>query len=206
MSKTTERISIRKITFISLLAAISWVLMLLDFPIPIFPTFLKFDLSDIPSLIASFSMGPMVGVVVQLIKNLLHLLVTHTAGVGELANFLIGVALVLPAGIVYKVNRTKNGALFGMLLGTLCTGIVGGFANYFILIPFYAKMMPIESIISMCAKIIPSIDSLFKVVLLSIVPFNIFKGLIISAITFLLYKKLTPLINWVYKKVDGNKG
>ena len=205
MSKTTERISIRKITFISLLAAISWVLMLLDFPIPIFPTFLKFDLSDIPSLIASFSMGPMVGVVVQLIKNLLHLLVTHTAGVGELANFLIGVALVLPAGMVYKVNRTKSGALIGMLLGTLFTGIVGGLANYFILIPFYAKMMPIESIIAMCAKIIPSIDSLFKVVLLSIVPFNIFKGLIISAITFLLYKKLTPIINWVYKKVGSNK-
>jgi Predicted membrane protein len=106
---------------------------------------------------------------------------------------------------VYKVNRTKSGALIGMLLGTLCTGIVGGLANYFILIPFYAKMMPIESIIAMCAKIIPSIDSLFKVVLLSIVPFNIFKGLIISAITFLLYKKLTPIINWVYKKVGSNK-
>jgi len=177
-----------------MLAAVSAVLMFLEFPMPIFPSFLKLDFSDLPALIGAFSMGPLAGVVIELVKNLIHLTRTQSGGIGELANFLVGAALVIPAGFIYRGKRTRRGAVYGMAAGALVMTAVAALTNYFILIPFYTAFMPLGSIISMCAAIIPAIDSLGKVILFSIVPFNLFKALIVCLVTFLVYKRLSRLM------------
>ena len=177
-------------------AAISFVLMLLDFSLPIAPAFIKLDLSDLPALVLSFTFGPVAGVLTELVKNLLHLFVTTTAGVGELSNFLLGCAFVVPAGLVYQKNRTRKTALLGMICGTLCFALVGVFSNYFIMFPFYTKVsgIPMDAIIGMCQKILPFVNNEWKVILLSVTPFNILKGVIVSVVTFLIYKRLSPLL------------
>ncbi len=182
-------------------AAISFVLMLLDFSLPIAPAFIKLDVSDLPALILAFSFGPFAGGLTELVKNLLHLFVTTTAGVGELSNFLLGCAFVVPAGLIYQRKKTRNGALLAMLTGTVCFSLVGVFSNYFIMFPFYTKVsgIPMEAIIGMCQKILPFVDNQWKVILLSVTPFNILKGLLVSVVTFLIYKRISPLLR-------GNRG
>ncbi len=186
--------STRRMVTLSMMAAISAVLMILDFPLPFFPPFLKLDFSELPALLTAFMFGPVSGVVVALVKNLIHLTMSQTGGVGELANFLISVALVCPAGVIYRVRKSKGGALLGMMTGTVCMTIVGLLANFYILIPFYEQMIPIQTIINMCAEIIPMVKTKWDVVLLTITPFNLFKGVLISAITFFVYKKVRGLL------------
>ena len=189
-------ITTRMLVSIALCSAIAYVLMLIEIAIPIVPSFVKFDFSDLPALICAFTFGPLAGVFVELIKNLLHLLTTHTMGVGELSNFILGYCLVIPAGIIYKKNRTRKGALIGMLVGTLCFAAMGFFSNYFIVFPFYINAMgfPMDAIIEMGTKISPILDSELKLIALCITPYNIFKGVIISILTFLLYKRLKPIL------------
>ena len=177
-------------------AAISFVLMLLDFSLPIAPAFIKLDLSDLPALILAFSFGPFAGLLTELVKNLLHLLVTTTAGVGELSNFLLGCAFVVPAGLIYQRKKSRKMALLAMLAGTVCYSLVGIFSNYFIMFPFYTKVsgIPMEAIIGMCQKVLPFVDNQWKVILLSVTPFNILKGLLVSLVTFLIYKRISPLL------------
>jgi len=194
--RTKPRISTRVMVSMAMLTAVATVLMFLDFPMPIFPSFLKFDFSDLPAIIGAFAYGPVAGIIIELMKNLIHLLQTSTGGIGELANFLVGVALVVPAGIIYRAGgKSRAHALIGMAVGIVTMAIVAGFANYFILIPFFAKFMPIEAIIDMCATLIPAVDSLFKVILFSIVPFNLFKGIIISLLTYVTYKRLSRVLH-----------
>lgn len=189
ISSTTSMVKI------ALLSVIAYILMLVELPIPFFPAFLKIDLSDIPALIGSFALGPLAGIVIQLIKNLLHLITkTSTGGVGELANFIVGASLVIPAGIMYARSKKRTTALFGMLLGTILMGIVGAFANYYILIPFYAKMMPIDQIIAWSASANGAITDLRSLIIYAIVPFNLLKGASISIVTILIYKKISPLL------------
>ena len=191
-----KNVNVRQLVTIGVAAAVSFVLMLLNFNLPIAPAFIKFDFSDIPSLILAFSFGPFAGAMTELIKNILHLFNTSTMGVGELSNFLLGCAFVIPAGIVYKHNKTRKGALIAMLTGTLCFSFMGILSNYFIMFPFYTTLMniPMEAIIGMCQKIIPSIDSQFEVILLSVTPSNLIKGIAVSLVTFLLYKRLSPIL------------
>lgn len=180
---------------IALLSVISYILMLIELPVPLFPGFLKIDLSDMPALIGTFALGPAAGVIIELIKNLLHLITkTDTGGVGELANFIIGASLIIPAGVIYAKNRTKSSALIGMLLGTALMGIAGGLANYYILIPFYAKVMPIEQIISWSASANGAITDLKTLILYAVVPFNLLKGIVISILTILIYKRISNLL------------
>lgn len=180
---------------IALLSVISYILMLIELPIPLFPGFLKIDLSDMPALIGTFALGPAAGVIIELIKNLLHLITkTDTGGVGELANFIIGASLIIPAGVIYAKNRTKSSALIGMLLGTALMGIAGGLANYYILIPFYAKVMPIEQIIAWSASANGAITDLKTLILYAVVPFNLLKGIVISILTILIYKRISHLL------------
>ncbi|SHJ59257.1 ECF transporter S component [Paramaledivibacter caminithermalis] len=180
---------------ISLLSVISYILMLIDPPIPFFPGFLKMDLSDMPALIGTFALGPIAGVIIEFIKNLLHLITrTSTGGVGEFANFLIGSSLIIPSGIFYAKNRKKSTALLGMLLGTILMAIVGGLANYYILIPFYAKVMPLDKIIAWSASANAAIKDLKTLIIYAIVPFNLLKGIIISIFTILIYKKISHLL------------
>ncbi len=191
-----KNINVHQLVTVAVASTVSFILMVLNFNLPIAPGFIKFDFSDIPALILSFSYGPLAGVLTELIKNLLHLFRTSTMGVGELSNFLLGCAFVIPAGIIYKRNKTRKGALIAMLTGTLCFSLMGIMSNYFIMFPFYTTLMniPMEAIIGMCQKILPFIDSQFEVILLSVTPANLIKGIAVSIVTFLLYKRLSPIL------------
>lgn len=180
---------------ISLLSVIAYVLMVIQFPIPFFPPFLQIDLSDMPALIGAFALGPAAGVVIGLIKNLLHFITkTSTGGVGEIANFLIGASLVIPTGILYAKSKKKSTALIGMLIGTALMAVVGAFANYYILIPFYAKVMPIEQIIELSASANAAIGDIKTLILYAVVPFNLLKGAVVSVLTILIYKNISHLL------------
>lgn len=196
-----KQFNAHKITTIAIAAAISFALMLLDFSLPIAPAFIKFDLSDLPPLILAFCYGPLAGALTEIVKNLLHLFTTSTVGVGELSNCLLGCAFVIPSGLIYKYHKNRVGALIAMLVGTLSFSIMGIFSNYFITLPFYTTLanIPMEAIIGMCQKLLPFVDTKLEVILLSITPFNIFKGIVISIVTFLLYKRLSPLLKNTHK-------
>lgn len=190
--------NIRRLTMTAMLSAISALLMLLDFPLPIFPPFIKMDFSDLPAMIAAFSLNPLAGVTVELIKNLVNILLTgtDTGFIGEFANFIIGSALVFPAGLVYRKYRNKKGAAAaGMLVGTISMTIIGALANYFVLIPFYTTFMPLETMLEACKAVNPAIDSVKKLIIFGITPFNILKGSIVSVITFFLYKRIAKAFN-----------
>ncbi len=189
-----KTINIKSLTIIAMLAAISTVLMFLSFSIPLFPTFLKLDFSEVPALIAAFSLGPFAGVSVVFIKNLINLLFTSSGGIGEFANFLIGSFFVFSAGLVYQKFKTRKGAILSMTVGTVIMSIVGTVANYYILMPLYTLIMPIDSIVNMFKSINPYADTMLKIMFMTIAPFNLLKGFIVSLITFLIYKKLSPII------------
>jgi riboflavin transporter FmnP len=189
---TSERT--RKLVVTALLSAIGFVLMLLEFPLPLTPTFIRMDLSDIPALIAAFAVGPLAGVTTELLKNVLHLIVGSTGGIGELANFIVGTAMVLPAGIIYRRNKTRKTAIIGCLSGSLSMGVFAALANYFILLPLFSMFMPIDEIIAAFENIMPFIQTKFDIVAYNVLPFNILKGLVISAVTVIIYKKLSPIL------------
>jgi riboflavin transporter FmnP len=193
MKQTTK---LNKLIKVSMLSAIGFILMMFNFPITLlFPDFLKVDVGDLPAIIGAFAMGPMYGVAIQAIKNLLHfLLQTSTGGIGELANFLVGSALVLPAGFIYMKDRSKKNAMLGLFVGIFSMAVMGALANYFILLPFYETFMPISIIVELAAKVTPLVKDKFTLVLFSIVPFNLFKGTLVSAITLLIYKRVSRLL------------
>ena len=194
-SPKTRVLTTRVLVMLAMFSALASVLMMLDFPLPfIFPPFLKLDFSDLPVLLASFWYGPLSGIVVALVKNLIHLTMTQTGGVGELANFIISAALAGTAGLVYRIRKTKGGAVAGLVCGGVAMSLAGMAANYYILIPFYEKLMPLQAIIDMCAELIPSIQTRWDVVLWGITPFNLFKSALIGGLTFLLYKRVKGLL------------
>lgn len=188
----------RTIAKIAIMSAIAFILMYLEFPVPLMPVFLKFDFSEIPALLAAFSMGPLAGVLVELAKNILHLPFSQTMMIGELANFLIGSSFVATAAFIYKQHKTKKNALKGLVLGTVTMTVVGAAFNYFINIPFYINVMGfnLEAIIGMTNQagnhLVTDLPSLIMWVF---VPFNIVKGALISLLVSLLYKPLSPLLH-----------
>lgn len=195
-AKVRKRMSTKLLVKVSILSVLAFVIMFLELPLVIFPDFLKLDFSDLPALIASFSLGPIAGVLVQLIKNLLHFIImTKTGGIGELANFIIGSALVIPAGFAYTKMKNKKGAIIGLLMGIVSMTVAGALANYFILLPFYAKIMPIDAVISAASQVNSLIVDIKSLIIYAIVPFNILKGVVIAIITTLIYKKISPIIN-----------
>lgn len=183
---------------IAMLGAIAVVLMMFEIPLGFAPSFYKLDFSEVPVLLGAFSMGPVAGVLIELIKILLNLLIngTYTAGVGEFANFGIGCALVVPAGIIYKRKASRTNAVIGLVIGTIVMAIVGGAFNAYVLIPLYSKaMMPMDVIISMGNQINPNITGLTTFIMFAVVPFNLVKGVIVSIMTVLLYKYLRPFLH-----------
>lgn len=186
--------SVRTLTVTAIMTAMAYVLMLLEFSVPFVPSFLKFDLSDLPAFLTAFALSPAAGVSVELLKNLLHLPFTATGGVGELANFLVGAALVLPAGLIYSARQTRTGAAIGAVLGTLVAGIVSIPVNFYITYPFYTNFMPMDAILGMYQAIIPAADTLLKALLIVNLPFTVIKGAINLIITYFLYKPLSPLL------------
>lgn len=186
---------VRYAAVVGIMSAIAVVLQFLEFPIPLVPSFIKFDFSDLPGLITAFALGPVAGVLVSLIKNVIHLLVTQSGGVGELANFMIAAVFTLTAGLIYKFNKTRSGALIASLCASALSAVSCIFTNYYIIYPIYYKIaMPKEAILGMYQAILPSVDSILKSLLIFNVPFTFVKGLIISLICFIVYKKLSPVI------------
>lgn len=187
-------INIKTLTMVAVSSAISSVLMFVSISIPFFPSFLKIDVSEVPALIISFSLGPLFGVTVVFIKNLINLMFTTSGGIGEFANFIVGSIFVFVAGLIYSKFKTQKGAVLSMIFATICMSIFGSLTNYYILLPMYALITPMDSIVNMFKAINPQIDSVLKIVFFAIVPFNLIKGGLVSVITFLIYKRLSYFI------------
>ena len=186
------------ITQIGMLGAIAVVLMLFEIPLPFAPSFYEIDLSEVPVLVGCFAMGPIAGILIELVKIILNLVINGsvTAGVGELANFCIGCSFCIPAGIIYQHKKTKKSAIIGLISGTLIMTFLGCFINAYVMLPTYAKAfkIPIEGLIEMGTKVNASITDLFTFVMFSVVPFNLLKGILVSVIVLLIYKKISPII------------
>lgn len=187
--------SLRMVTVTGILSALGAVLMALEFPVPFMPSFVKFDFSELPALLATFSMGPVSGVLVCLVKNLIHLPFGSTAGVGELCNFLLGVCLVLPAGILYKIRKNRRAALIGSLGGAVVMALCSVPLNYFVSYPVYAKFLPLNQIIEMYQALLPGVDGLLQCLLIFNLPFTLLKGFLDTLIVFLIYKPLSPVLH-----------
>lgn len=193
MTKTKNQ-SARKVAVTAVLAAMSSALMFLDFSIPIMPSFIKLDFSELPALIASYALGPWYGVCVCLVKNLVNLLSTTTAGVGELSNFILGSVFVLFAGYIYKFKKNRTGALIGALAGAACMALISLFSNYYIVYPIYENFLPLEAILGMYRVIYPGVKNLWHALIVFNVPFTFVKGMLNTAIAFIVYKKISPII------------
>ena len=193
--KTGSVLSTRSLAIMAMLAGMSVILMLFEIPLWFAPPFYELDFSEVPVLIGAFALGPVAGVIIELLKILLNLVITgtQTAGVGELGNFLIGCSLVLPATIIYYRKKTFKTAVIGLMVGSICMVILGNFMNAFILLPAYAYFfnMPIEALIAMGTKVNPAIDNLSTFIFLAVTPFNLLKGVAVSLITLLLYKRVS---------------
>jgi len=185
-----------KLAVTAMLAAVATVLMALDFPIPfLIPPFVKMDFSELPALLATFSLGPISGIAVCLIKNLINVTMSSTQGSGELCNFLLGVCFVVPAGLIYRRIKSRRGALIGALVGAAVMAVCSVPVNYFISYPYYTAFMPIDQIISMYQKLIPSVDGLLACLVVFNAPFTLLKGLLDMLLAFLIYKPLSPLLH-----------
>lgn len=193
-----EKINARTIAQIGMLGAVALVLMLFEIPLPFAPSFYKIDFSEVPVLIGSFAMGPVAGVLIELVKILLKLLTigSTTAGVGDVANFLIGISFCLPAVFIYRKMHSKKGAIIGMAAGTIFMTLVGCFLNAYVLLPTYAKafQMPIDALVAMGTAVNGHITSLFTFVAFAVAPFNLLKGVLVSLVVALIYKKISPIL------------
>ena len=196
-SMTTSQRRTRYLVISAMLSAVSIVLMQFDFSVPVMPSFIKMDLSDLPALIGAYSMGPLYGVIIALVKNLLHLLRTSTGGIGELSNFLLSALFVLPAGLIYQRNKTRRRAIIGAVIGAVSMAVFSVITNYFIVYPVYTAFMPMETIIAMYQAILPKIKDgdLLSCLVIFNMPFTFVKAMLSVVITLLIYKPLSPIIH-----------
>lgn len=189
----------RKITMVGMLSALSYIIMMFDFSIPaLIPGFIKMDFSELPALIGAFALGPVEGVLICLVKNLIHLTRSQTSGVGELSNFILGAAFVFTAGMIYKSKKSRKTAVIGSLVGALAMALVSIPSNYFLTYPVYAKVMPIDAILAAYQEINPNVNGLLGCLIVFNAPFTFVKGLCSVLITLLIYKKISPVIKGTY--------
>lgn len=184
---------------IGMLGAIATVLMLFEFPLPfIAPPFYEIDLSEVPVLVGAFALGPMAGATIELIKILINLLIngTNTAFVGEIGNYLLGCSFIIPAALIYKMHKSKMTAFTGMIVGTITMTVFGCFLNAYILLPTYAAAfgMPIDAIVGLGSAINTNIKDVMSFVMFAVAPFNIIKGVVVSVLTMLIYKYISPIL------------
>lgn len=191
--------NIRIMAQIAMLGAVSVILMFLEFPLPFLaPPFYELDFSEVPVLIGAFAMGPVAGIAIEAVKVLLNFVLngTITAGVGEMANFIVGCAFLLPASFLYRRKKTRKNAVIGMAAGTVLMTVLACVLNAFILLPAYGAAfgMPVQAFVEMGTKINGAIDSLFMFAVLAVGPFNLLKGVLVSVIVLLLYKKIRVIL------------
>ncbi len=179
---------------VGMLAAIAVVLMLFEVPLPFAPGFYKLDLSEVPVLIGGFLLGPVAAVAIEFVKIMLNFILdgTVTAGIGELANFLIGCAFCVPAGIIYQRYKTKKAALIGLMSGVAMMTVVGCLLNAYVLLPAYAVafQLPIDNLIEMGTVINKNITDITTFIIYVVAPFNIVKGVVVSVVVMLSYKQV----------------
>ena len=189
-----KTISVQYLTRIAVLTALSSILFMISIPIV---AFYSLDLSNLPVLLGAFSMGPIPGLIILGLKSLIGCLTSSTMYVGELADFIMGASCVLPAALIYQRNKSRKGALIGMITGTVALILAGCLTNAYLLIPFYMKAfgMPMEAIIGMCAQALPFVDTELKVILFVTAPFNLLKGVVLCVLTYMIYKPLSPLLH-----------
>lgn len=193
--ETVKKINTRYIVSVGMLSAIAVILMYLEIPVPFMPAFIKFDFSDLPALIGAYAFGPLAGVLICFIKNLIHLAVSQSMLVGELSNFMLGAVFVLIAGFVYRYKKSKKMALIGGIAGAFGMGIFSIASNYFIVYPvYYAVAMPEEVILAAYQAIVPAMKSVLQSLICFNLPFTIGKGLICVAIAMAIYHPLSPIL------------
>lgn len=193
------KVDIWKLTMTAMLSAIAFILMFLEFSVPIMPPFIKLDLSELPALLGAFAMGPVSGVMICLVKNLLHLFMTSTGGVGELSNFILGACFVLPAGLIYRRWKGKKSAIFGALAGAVLMAAVSIISNYYIVYPFYYNFMAKEAILEAYQTIFPSVTNILECLIVFNAPFTLVKGLLSVVITIFIYKHISPFLKGSYR-------
>lgn len=204
-----KNVRLSRLIKVSLLSVIGFLLMYIELPLPLFPEFLTIDVSDLPALVGTFALGPIEGVAIELIKNILHgLFVAKTAFVGELANFIVGSAMVITAGFVYKSKKNKKSAVVGLAIATIVMSIVAGVCNYYIFLPLYEKVLhiPLAAFVQLAQKVNPAITNINTFIIWSIIPFNFVKGIFVSIITAAIYKSVSPILHEesVNKKLAKN--
>lgn len=194
--KQSSKTLTRKIAISAMLAAIGVILQMLEIPLPFIPSFIKLDFSDLPGFIGAFVCGPLAGVLISLIRNVIHIFMGSSAGIGELSNFILSASFVLTAGLIYKKMPNIKGVLVGGVAGAVIMGIVSFPVNNFIIYPLYYSVMgfPQEAILQMYQAIRPSTKSIAEALIVFNVPFTIAKGLISVIITSAIYKPLEKLI------------
>ena len=188
------------LTVAAMLSAVAFILMFIEFPIPmLIPSFVKMDFSDLPALLGAFALGPVYGVAISFMKNLLHIVIkgTSTACVGELSNFILGAIFSAVAGYLYKHHKSRKTAIIGAVAGAVAMGVLSVPSNYFVVYPAYVQFyhMPLEAILGMYQAILPSADSLIKCLILFNLPFTLVKGLLDAVLCMLIYKPLSPILH-----------
>ena len=188
------------LTVAAMLSAVAFILMFIEFPIPmLIPSFVKMDFSDLPALLGAFALGPVYGVIISFMKNLLHIVIkgTSTACVGELSNFILGAIFSAVAGYIYKHHKSRKTAIIGAVAGAVAMGVLSVPSNYFVVYPAYVQFyhMPLEAILGMYQAILPSADSLIKCLILFNLPFTLVKGLLDAVLCMLIYKPLSPILH-----------
>jgi riboflavin transporter FmnP len=190
-----QKMAVRSIAVTGILAGIAFVLQLIEIPALFMPSFIKFDISDFPALLGAFAIGPVSGILIELIKNLLHTFMSGSFAVGELSNFLLGAVFAGVAGMIYRFNKTKKGAVLASVIGAVCMAAASYPFNVFIVYPVYYNFMPKETILAAYQAIIPSMKSVEQSLLMFNVPFTFVKGMIDVLLTFLIYKPLSPILH-----------
>ena len=188
------------LTVAAMLSAVAFILMFIEFPIPmLIPAFIKMDFSDLPALLGAFALGPVYGVIISFMKNLLHIVIkgTSTACVGELSNFILGAIFSAVAGYIYKHHKSRKTAIIGAVAGAVAMGVLSVPSNYFVVYPAYVQFyhMPLEAILGMYQAILPSADSLIKCLIIFNLPFTLVKGLLDAVLCMLIYKPLSPILH-----------
>lgn len=189
-----KRLNTRMIAGCGMLTAAAVVLQYLEIPIPFIPSFIKLDFSDLPELIGAFAYGPLAGIIIALIKNIVHLAVSQSGYIGELSNFILGAVFAGVAGLIYKKNRTMKGALVGGIVGAVVMALVSFPSNLYVVYPFYYNFMPKEVVLQAYQAIVPSMKSIEQSLLVFNMPFTFIKGILCVVISMLIYQPLRPVL------------
>ena len=201
-SHAARKMMLIRLAVCAILTSMAVTLMYFEFPLPFMPPFLKFDFSELPVLFGTFALGPLWGIVIELLKNLIHLPATATMGIGEFSNFLTGSIFVGTAGLVYRKMRNRPGVAISVVVGTLALAVIAVPVNAFITLPLYASAMGFstEAIIGMCTSVNPLVKDKLSLLLAVFVPFNLIKGFGVGLWAFLIYLPLKRFVNMLYDK------